>query len=114
MATVSQFAAPRDGEASLWSACGSSPLDLPATKLATVSQFAAPRDGEASFWFSDDTTPLGLPGAHESGDSSGARSPQGERGLFLIWVRRHSAGPPSSLRNWQQFPSSQALRDAEV
>ena len=49
VATVSQFAAPRDGEASLWSACGSSPLDLPATKLATVSQFAAPRDGDALF-----------------------------------------------------------------
>ena len=29
VATVSQFAAPRDGEASLWSACGSSPLGLP-------------------------------------------------------------------------------------
>ena len=49
MATVSQFAAPKDGEASLWFACGSSPLDLPATKLATVSQFVAPMGGEASF-----------------------------------------------------------------
>ena len=29
MVTVSQFAAPRGGEASLWSACGSSPLGLP-------------------------------------------------------------------------------------
>ena len=32
VATVSQFAAPRDGEASLWSACGSSPPGLPGAR----------------------------------------------------------------------------------
>ena len=29
VATIAQFAAPRGGEASLWSACGRSPLGLP-------------------------------------------------------------------------------------
>ena len=56
------------------------------TKVATVSQFAVPRDGDASFWFAYDTTPLGFPGAHEHGDGSAVRSPQGRRGLILVLV----------------------------
>ena len=32
VATVSHFAAPRDGEASLWSPCGSSPPGLPGAR----------------------------------------------------------------------------------
>ena len=47
MATVSQFAAPRDGEAMKPLRRASQEL----TKVATVSQFAAPRDGEASCCF---------------------------------------------------------------
>ena len=49
VATVSQFAAPRDGEASFWPAYDTTPPS--STKVATVSQFAAPTDGEASFSF---------------------------------------------------------------
>ena len=86
MATVSQFAAPKGGEASLWFACGSSPLDLPATKLATVSQFAAPWDGEASFWSAYGTIALGLPGPPESDDSFAACSSQGRGRFFLVCV----------------------------
>ena len=82
MATVSQFAVPRDGEASLWSTCSSSPLDLPATKLAAVSQFAAPRDGEASLCSACGTTPLDLPGAPKIADSFAAADPRGGDASF--------------------------------
>ena len=41
-------------------------------------------------------------------------APQGSRGLICVWVRRHSAGPPSSLRKWRQFRGSQPPMDGEV
>eukprot|EP00959_Pyramimonas_sp_CCMP1952_P372994 7811023-Pyramimonas_sp.AAC.1 len=41
-------------------------------------------------------------------------APQGWRGRIWVWVRRHSAGPPSSPRKRRQFRRSQPLRDGEV
>ena len=41
-------------------------------------------------------------------------APQERRGLMVIPVRRHCAGPPRSLRKWQQFRRSQPPRDGEV
>ena len=77
MAKVSQFAAPRDGEASFWFAYDNIPLGPPgAPNVATVWESAAPRDGEASFWFASDATALGLPGAPERGVSLKVRGPQ--------------------------------------
>ena len=87
MATVSQFAAPRDGEASLWSACGSSPLGLPGAHQSGDSfAIRGPGDGEASSWFASDATALGLRGAPERGVSFTVRGPQGQRGLILARV----------------------------
>ena len=39
-------------------------------------------------------------------------APQGSRGLICVWVRRHSAGPPSSPRKRRQFRRSQPPRMA--
>ena len=41
-------------------------------------------------------------------------APQGRGGLMVIPVRRHSAGPPRSLRKWRQFRRSQPPRDGEA
>ena len=85
MASVSQFAAPRDGEASFWFAYDTTPLGLPGTpEAASVSQFAAPRDGDASFWSVYNATPPGLPGAPERGDCFAVRSPKARQGLLLV------------------------------
>ena len=75
--------------------------------MATASLFAAPRDGEASCRYAYGTTPLDPPGAHERGDGFAVRGPRGRRGLILICVWHHSAGPPRSHRNQRQFRSSQ-------
>ena len=49
LATASQFAAPRGGEAEFLSAYDATPLDPPGpANMATGSYFAVPRDGEAS------------------------------------------------------------------
>ena len=76
--------------------------------MATASLFAAPRDGEASCRYAYGTTPLDPPGAHERGDGFAVRGPRGRRGLILICVWHHSAGPPRSHRNQRQFRSSQS------
>ena len=67
MTSVSQFAAPRDGEASFWSACGTTPLDFQ-EPMKSCDSFAAadPGGGEAplclrikSFrWASEESTKL--------------------------------------------------------
>ena len=75
--------------------------------MTTASLFAAPRDGEASCRYAYGTTPLDPPGAHERGDGFAVRGPRGRRGLILICVWHHSAGPPRSHRNQRQFLSSQ-------
>ena len=41
-------------------------------------------------------------------------APQGQRGLILICVWRHAAGPPRSPRTWRQLRSSQARKDGEA
>ena len=72
MATVSQLAAPRNGDALFWSAYGTTPLGLPGAF--------------ESFWSAHDTTQLGFQAARESGDSVAFRSPQRRQGLILVCV----------------------------
>ena len=79
VATASQFAAPRDGDASFWSAYGS-------LKWRQLRSSQPPGDGEASFWVAYDTTQHDPPGVHESDDSFAVRSHQRRRGLILVCV----------------------------
>ena len=108
---VSPFAAPRDGEASFWTAYDTIPLGLPKSPRGDSFANAAPMDGEASFWPAYDTTP--------------PRSPRKRRQFRtsqpLGTARPHSDLRMTSLRwNRQQPPQVATVsllaapRDGEV
>ena len=86
MGTVSQFATPRDGEASFGFAHEVIPLGLPGAheRGGSLPVRSPVRDGEAFFWPAYDTIPLDPPGAHERGNSFAVRGPQGRKGFILI------------------------------
>ena len=86
VATASQIAAPRDGEASFWFAREVTPLGLPGARErgGSLTVRSPVRDGEAFFWSAYDTIPLDPPGAHARGNSFAVRAPQGRKGFILI------------------------------
>ena len=116
MATVSHFAAPRDGEASFWFAYDQKPTKVATlsqfaaskgrrglilfcfrtrplrwasqepTNVATVSLLAAPMDGEACLWFAYGIAPVGLLGTREPCGNFAIRNLQGRRGFTLVSV----------------------------
>ena len=109
VATVSLFAAPRDGEASLWSAYDIAPVGL-----------LGPRERCGNFAIRNPQGRRGLALVSVWHPSAGPpRSPRtwrefrssqplpGWRGLILICVWHHSVEPPRNHRSWRQLRSSQ-------
>ena len=88
MAAVSQFAAPRDGEASLWSACGSSPLGLPGARESGDSFAVRSPPGTARPHCDLRRTPLRWTSQVPTKLATVSQdvTPQGRRGLTLICV----------------------------
>ena len=85
--------------------------------MATVAQIADPQ-GAARFRFDLRMTSLRWSPQELTNVATVAQMPPplrgGARGLGMICVWRHCAGPPSSSRTWRQLRRSQPPRDDEV
>ena len=83
--------------------------------MATASQFAAP-PGTARPRSDLRITSLRWtrPQPTKVATVSHFAAPPGRRGLILICVSRHPAGPASSHRKWRPSRCSQPPRDGEV